>query len=74
MGQFHIRVSKVGELGVSAVASGSQSIIVTELAKLGFGIEEMGRGKKEDMIRVKMGIGGTRPEEEELLLRKEWEV
>lgn len=73
MGKFHIRVSKVGELGVSAVASGSQSIIVSELAKLGFGIEEMGRGSKSDMIRLKMGIGGTRPEQE-LLLRKEWEV
>jgi hypothetical protein len=55
--KYFIRIHEFNskKCGQPGIAIGKQSVIVEELAKLGFGISEMARGDKRDLIRVTLG-------------------
>lgn len=56
MSKYHVRITDPESgLGKPAIAKGSQSVIIQQLIKMGFGVEEMARGEKKDMVRVTLG-------------------
>lgn len=55
--KYFIRIHEIDseQCGQPGIAIGKQSVIIEELAKLGFGTSEMARGEKRELIRVTLG-------------------